>query len=61
MFKWFDDEGVPHDRRLGRLTLKMIGFNACGKQAKASLSWMPHPGAIMATKAAETALLLDFA
>eukprot|EP00959_Pyramimonas_sp_CCMP1952_P077004 1609443-Pyramimonas_sp.AAC.1 len=57
LFLWFQESGVPHEKRIGTLNLKMIGANCKIKRLPGSC----HPGCPMSTKAAETTTLLEFA
>ena len=51
MLQWFDQEGVPADRRVRRLTEKMMPAEADD----------PHPGGAMKLKAAEARIVMGFA
>jgi hypothetical protein len=54
MVHWFEQNEVPHDRRIGELTPKMLGDYAVGPSEA-------HPGGALKLKAAETGLLMSFA
>lgn len=53
MFAWFKEHGTPADRRLGDLTLTMLGSEDCDNGI--------HPGCMMKTKAGETGVLMGWA
>ena len=58
LFSWYDDKGISAERRLGDLTMTMIGDDmGCGIGAEA----LPHPGCAMKSKAAETQVLFEWA
>jgi hypothetical protein len=56
LLKWFDEAGIPHNRRISDLTLQMLGdqddFNIGGD--------LSHHGSSLKTKAAETSVLMDW-
>ena len=54
---WYVSEAIPQDRRIGDLTLVMIGDNRGCTVGDSH----PHPGTIMKTKAAETGILFEWA
>ena len=57
LFSWYNETQVPHARRLNDFTLSMIGHSAGIQMGEC----MPHPGCAMKTKAAETAVIMDWA
>ena len=57
LFQWYDDAQIPLERRMGDLTVKMIGSRMdCGFDLADV-----HPGCMMTSKAAETAVLMEWA
>eukprot|EP00959_Pyramimonas_sp_CCMP1952_P456266 9472863-Pyramimonas_sp.AAC.1 len=56
MFTWFDQKQIAHDRRLGGLTIKMLGSDRGMMDDGARL----HPGTMLKAKAAESRVLMDF-
>eukprot|EP00969_Alexandrium_andersonii_P009276 406275-Alexandrium_andersonii.AAC.1 len=52
MHRWFVDQMVPQDRRIGDLSVKMLGWTS-----GASVEEL-NDGTIMKTKAAETGILM---
>lgn len=57
MFTWFEQQNIPHDRRIGDLTLTMLGSREhCTVGGE-----RPHPGTILKTKAAETGIIFEWA
>jgi len=58
LLEWFDEAGIPTDRRIGDLTLTMLGPDCdCTFAPDGQL----HLGCVMKTKTAETAMLFDWA
>ena len=58
LFAWYQTRGVPAEKRLGDLTLAMLGpslGHGFGDLEN------PHPGCMAKSKAAETAMLMDWA
>ena len=53
---WYETEGIPHDRRIGDLTVVMLG----DKRGCTVRGSHPHPGTTMKTKAAETGILFEW-
>ena len=57
MVRWFQDAGIPRDRRIGDLTLTMLG----AKRGCVVRGDHPHPGTVLKTKAAETGIMFEWA
>eukprot|EP00959_Pyramimonas_sp_CCMP1952_P352094 7377198-Pyramimonas_sp.AAC.1 len=53
---WYQTKDIPHESRLGRLTLGMIGGGMKVRRGRSA----PHPGVPMKIKGAEMAALLPF-
>ena len=57
MLEYFTEAAVPHNRRVGDLTLTMLGERrGCVVRGD-----HPHPGTALKTKAAETGIMFNFA
>ena len=57
MRQFFDDADIPHDRRIGDLTLTMLG----DRRGCVVRGDYVHPGCVLKTKAAETSVLFQYA
>ena len=53
--KWQEDKCIPHSRRIGDLTVSMLG-----DRRKANSDTKLHPGSLVKTKAAETRIIMEF-
>eukprot|EP00969_Alexandrium_andersonii_P296810 13116088-Alexandrium_andersonii.AAC.1 len=56
LFEWFRDSGIPHEKRVSDLTLKMLGHDDHTLDPSEL-----HPGCMLKTKAAETSVLMEWA
>ena len=57
LFEWLERCNIPHDRRIGDLTLAMLGED----KGCTFGGLTPRPGCMLKTKAAETGLLMEWA